>query len=318
MYPAARLAFCPNTYKHEMNSKHAELCDGWAHFHQDLSIAAHDAGNPIVSNGSQQSIGREANDCVFRCGTFYRSTRTSAMELCDIAQYRCTSLVNDRKNDRVKGRELPKRIKTVDQSGCACWFQFIVKWEINVCFHIELKKQSGHPFHLSHSKFIDPNLVALPTRLLTSDQIDSIVHVVNATSNNGSARNYIHGKFGKFISLMKATYLCRTENGDLNSPRYDTDQMMDNMAKSDEISFVSLSDVPIKDYFDVNSTGCDVTTMTMSTTKLFTGHVHYEPINESSAISSLATQINEERSERNLQKEQALFIAVAWIVKPAF
>jgi hypothetical protein len=193
-----------------------------------------------------------------------------------------------------------------------------VKWEINVCFYIELKKLSGHPFHLSHSKFIDLNLVAFPTHLLTSDQIDNIVHVVNATSNNRSACNYIHGKFGKFISLMKAAYLCRRGNGDLNSPRDDIDQMMDNMAKSDEIFFVSLSDEPIKDFFDVNSTVCDVTTITMSTTKSFTGHVHYEPISESSAISSLATQINEERSERNLQKKEALFIALAWIVKPAF
>jgi hypothetical protein len=94
--------------------------------------------------------------------------------------------------------------------------------------------------------------------------------------------------------------------------------MMDNMAKLDEISFVSLSDVPIKDYFDVKSTDCYVNTMTMLTTKSFTCHVHYEPINESSAISSLSAQINEERSEWNLQKEVALFIAVAWIVKPAF
>jgi hypothetical protein len=92
--------------------------------------------------------------------------------------------------------------------------------------------------------------VAVPMHLLTSDQIDNIVHIVNATSNNGCARNYIHGKFGKFISLMKAAYLCRRENGDLNSPRDDIDQMMDNMAKSDKISFVSLSYVPIKDYFD--------------------------------------------------------------------
>jgi hypothetical protein len=105
---------------------------------------------------------------------------------------------------------------------------------------------------------------------------------------------------------------------DLNSTRDDIDQMMDNMAKSDKISFVSLSDVPIKDYFDVKSTDCNVNTMTMSTTKSFTGHVHYEPTNESSAISSLSAQINEERSEQNLQKEEALFIAVAWIVKPAF
>jgi hypothetical protein len=92
MYPAGRLAFCPNTYKppifnDEMNSKNDESCNGWTDLLRDLSIAAHDAGNPIVSNGSQQSIGRETNNCVFRCGTFYRSTRTSAMELSDIGQY---------------------------------------------------------------------------------------------------------------------------------------------------------------------------------------------------------------------------------------
>ncbi len=78
--------------------------------------------------------------------------------------------------------------------------------------------------------------------------------------------------------------------------------MMDNMAKSDKISFVSLSDVPIKDYFDVKNTDCYVNTMTMSTTKSFNGHVHYETINESSAISSLSAQMNEERSDQNLQK----------------
>jgi hypothetical protein len=127
MYPAARLAFCPNTYKppssnDEMNSKHAESCNGWTDLHQDFSIAAHDAGNPIISNGSQQSIGREANNLVFRCETFYLSSKTSTMELSDIAQYRCMSLVNDWKNNHVKGRELPKRIKTVDQRGCACLF----------------------------------------------------------------------------------------------------------------------------------------------------------------------------------------------------
>jgi hypothetical protein len=240
------------------------------------------------------------------------------MELSDHAQYQCMSLVNDWKNNRVKGKHLPKRIKTVDQRGCACRFQFFVKWDMNVCFYIELKQQSGHAFHVSHTKFIHPNLVAVPTRLLTSDQIDYIVHIVNATSNNECARNYIHGKFGKFISLMKAAYLCRRENGDLNSPRDDIDQKMDNMVKSNKISSVSHSDVPIKDYFDVNTTDCDVDTITISTAKSFTGHVYYELINESSKISSLSAQINEERSERYLQKEEALFIAVAWIVKPAF
>jgi hypothetical protein len=162
---------------------------------RDSSIAAHDAGNLIVSNGSQQqqSIGRETNNCMLRCGIFYQSTRTSDMELSDFSQYQCTSLVNDQENNRVKGKHLPKRIKTVDQRGCECWFQFIVKCDINVCFYIELKQQSGHAFHFSHNKFIHPNLLAVPTRLLISDQIDKIAHIVNATLNNGCARNYIHG-----------------------------------------------------------------------------------------------------------------------------
>ncbi len=128
-----------------MNSKNAESCNEWTALRRDLSIAAHDAGNPIVSNGPQQSIGRETNNHVFRCGTFHCSSRTSAMELTDmeltdIAQYQRTSLVNNQKNNRVKGRELPKCIKTVDQRGCACRFQFILKWDINVAFYIELRQ----------------------------------------------------------------------------------------------------------------------------------------------------------------------------------
>jgi hypothetical protein len=52
MYPAARLAFCPNTYKppssdDEMTSNNSESCNGWTNLRRDLSIAAHDAGNPL-------------------------------------------------------------------------------------------------------------------------------------------------------------------------------------------------------------------------------------------------------------------------------
>ena len=69
---------------------------------------------------------------------------------------------------------------------------------------------------------------------------------MNATYNNGTARNYLHGKFGKFINLMKAANLCRRANGDLNSPKDDINLMMDNLVNSNEISFVSLLDVPVK------------------------------------------------------------------------
>ncbi len=92
IYPAVRLAFCPNTYKppsshDEMNSKNAESCNGWTALRRDLFIAAHDAGNPFVSNGSQQSIGRETHNRMFRCGTNHCCSRTSAMESTDSAHY---------------------------------------------------------------------------------------------------------------------------------------------------------------------------------------------------------------------------------------
>jgi hypothetical protein len=86
MYLAARLAFCPNTYKppssnDEMTSNNSESWNRWTDLCRALSIAAHDAGNPTVSNGSQQSIRRETKNW---------------------------SLVNDRKSNRVNRKHLPK------------------------------------------------------------------------------------------------------------------------------------------------------------------------------------------------------------------
>jgi hypothetical protein len=70
MYPAARLAFCANTYKppssnNELTSKNSESCNGWMDLRRDLSIAAHDAGNSFVFNGFKKSIGRETNKHIF-------------------------------------------------------------------------------------------------------------------------------------------------------------------------------------------------------------------------------------------------------------
>ena len=157
-----------------------------------------------------------------------------------------------------------------------------MKCFIDVCFFVDLRQCSGCPVHQSHPRFIDPTTVPLPTRLLTSDQIDNIVHVVNAMSNNGTACNYLHGKFGKFINLMKAAYLCRRANGDLNSPKDDINLMMNNLVNSNEISFMSLLDVPFKEYFHEHD-------------KLNTsGLVNYREIEDSSEIFSLLEPINEE------------------------
>jgi hypothetical protein len=173
-------------------------------------------------------------------------------------------------------------------------------------------------FHNSHPRFIEPQIVPIPTRLLTLDQIDNIVQVVNATSNNGAAHNYLHGKFGKFINLMKAAYLCMRENGNLQSAKDDIYLMMDNLVKSKDISFVSLADVSAKEYFDGHLHLDSSDTVTIATTKTFSGDVQCQEIDEESDISCLTQQIVQERDERNLDNEDTLFIGFAWILKPAF
>ena len=121
---------------------------------------------------------------------------------------------------------------------------------MNAYFYIELRQKSGCSLHISHTKNLDPGIISIPTRLLTTDQFMDVVHVSNATSNNGSGRNYLHSKFGLILSSMKAAYLSRRENGVIQSAEDDITLMMDNMYKSKEISFVSLADVPANDHCD--------------------------------------------------------------------
>ena len=214
-YPASRLVFCPIKYQppssnDKMSSKTSDQFIGWSDLRRDLLVSSFSAGNPIISNGSQHSSQCETKNRVFRCGIFHRASRTSNSTLYDDpVEYRNTSLVNDRQNNRESGKTMAKRIKVVDTRGaCSCKFQFTIKWELGNYFYIELRQRSGHAYHQSHPKHIDPNSVPIPTRLLTSEQIDNIVHIVHATSNNGTGRNCLVGKYGKFLNLMKTAYIC--------------------------------------------------------------------------------------------------------------
>ena len=79
-------------------------------------------------------------------------------------------------------------------------------------------------------------------------------------------------KYGKFLNLMKMAYICQWEHGDLKNARDDIDEMMDNLSKSDDISFVSLANVPVKEYFeDVPVQMSTTNTCTVSTSKSLQG-----------------------------------------------
>jgi hypothetical protein len=212
-----RLIFFPINYpppqtQNEMSSSIlTNLCKGWMRLCRDLLVAGLEHGNPLVYNGSQKS---NTNNRVFKCGVLYRSMRPSrAMEVFDKNPLQDTTLINDRKNNREDGIHGPKRIKMIDQRDCTCSFKFMVKWQIRVGFFIELEKYAGESFHCFHPKILDTSTIPYPSRLLTSEQIENTLHVVNANASLGAGRNFLCLSIGKFISLVKFSYLSQKASG---------------------------------------------------------------------------------------------------------
>ena len=96
--------------------------------------------------------------------------------------------------------------------------------------------------------------------------------------------------------------------------------MIDDFESSDEITFVALSDVPMKDMFpDLDKdTNDDTITISSYSYKSSPGSISSKKLNDDGHMPDLANKVAQERVEHNLSINENLFIAVAWVVKPAF
>ena len=212
------------------------------------------------------------------------------MEISPECPLQTTTLIYDRKNNRVDGIHGPKRRKTMDQRFCTCSFCFLVKWQLGVGFFIELDKCAGESFHCFHAKVLDPSSISFPARLLTIEQVQNTLDVVNATSNNGAGRNYLRLSIGKFVSLVKIAYLSQKANGKYQSTDNGIEHMISNFKDSNEISFISFSDVPIQEYIEgkvdeimeetTQMSMDDNTTVTVCTHKQDDNNITFTEIND--------------------------------------
>jgi len=301
-------------------------CTSWFALKRDIEIAAYDMGNPIISNGSTLSGksndgSRSRNNRRFICGTLGKTFKKSvAMPITKSMQYRETSIIKNRKNNRPDGQTGPKRRKVVG-STAKCPFSFTVKWD-HRGFYVELKQNAGDPYHKFHPQILKPTSMSFPTRLLTEEQLDDTKEVVSATCNKGVGRNFIRRKFGRFINSIKIAYLSsKSDNSKSNATKGDIVRMLDDFEHSDEISFTTLSDVPIDQLTDkLNDERCLSTqeTLTIASTK----HAKKTVVNTDIATLQYGEQIEaaakQERIERKLKSTDILFVAIAWLVTPAF
>ena len=195
---------------------------------------------------------------------------------------------------------------------------FLIKWDFLNGYYVELAKKCGNPYHHSHPKEFDPMSIPFPTRLITSQQREETMCVVNATCSKASGRNFMKGKMGKFISTNKIIYISNKSSGKHDSVKDDIEQMIDDFESSDEKTFVALSDVPMKDMFPDLDKDTNDDTITISSHKSSPGSISSKKLNDDGHMSDLANKVAQERVGRNLSFNENLFIAVAWVVKPAF
>jgi hypothetical protein len=223
--------------------------------------------------------------------------------------YRESLLVKNQNNNRKDGFHGLKSVKISDQSQCTCKFKF---WSNGIFL---MASMWYHHFHL---KVFDTTSIPFPTQLLTSQQREETMHVINATCSNASGRNFMKGKMGKFINTIKIIYLGNKTFGEHDSAKDDIEIMINDFESSDEISFIALSNVPIKEFFPDLGEDTKDDTVTISSYKSSPGCVISKQIKYHAGMSDLANKVAQERVECNLIVTENLFIVVAWIVKPAF
>lgn len=298
-------------------------CQGWIDLKRDIETSALDKGNPVISNGSN---GASNLNRVFKCPSCGRSSRNStAMAVTDDNPFRETSLVNDRQNNRKGGKTGPKKMRTskptnngVGANPLLCNFSATIKWD-EFAFFVELERNAGNPMHEHHPRIVDSSAMPFPTRLLTQEQIEDTRDVVRATSNRAVGRNFLKGRLGRFVDSVKIAYLGLRE--DKTDTADDITNMIDNFITSEEIAFTCISDVPISDLEDGNSSDKVVDpneTVTIITKKSSTGHVTNNDALTLPSLKPIETEAKKERKERSMTPADVLFIGIGWIVIPAF
>lgn len=335
-FPTVQLRFCPKAYPPPSSNeqmKGKETCPGWEDLKRDICISAHEAGNPVKSNGS--STGK-SSDRVFKCSGNDRHTKSRAMEVMGDNQYRKTSLVNnDKSNRRPKGKTKPRKAQAIskEEGDIICPFRFAINWDVH-SFFISLTRKAGMPEHRGHARPFDPSVIPFPTRLLTADQVKDTQHVVESACNKAAGRNFARSKFLRFINTLKIAYLDRKAGGGSLTANDDIANMIEGFKSSNEIMFSTLSDARPTDFDDDCSemdgdtssvgtarkdgnTGSDGT-ITVSTLKNDNGDVVNTPVSTIPELAPIEAIAKQERQERSLFDTEMLFISIAWLVLPMF
>ena len=145
-------------------------------------------------------------------------------------------------------------------------FGFYIKWG-EYGYYINLNRCSGQPMHIGHPRPISQHLISLPTRFMSEEMKYDARHAMDTLSRKAAGRNFIFGKFGKYVNTIKIAYLASSQK---YKGKCDIASMLETFQASDDIRFTCLSDIPVGDFVDNDDTTVSLeskTTITVSLSK---------------------------------------------------
>ena len=293
--------------------------EGWESLKNDIERAAWEGKCPVICNGQH---GVNSSSRAFICAVAGKHQKSKAQQGHTLSDFRSSSLVNDRKNQRKDGKKAPRRRKVALRTK-RCPFLFVVRWDAGG-FFIELTRKQGNPVHVGHPKSVNLEDATFPPRLLKEDERESIRQVKESTSNKGSARNFTKQTFGRYVSSVSIGNLFRDKSrkGE-DAVGGDISKMISNFEENPNVHYMTLSNVPVellksmdelKDRPVVNEKG----TLTISRRKCDNKTNIVMASDSSPELTEIDSKVMEERRERCLKPTETLFIAVAWMVVPLF
>jgi len=169
-----------------------------------------------------------------------------------------------------------------------------------------------HYPHLPH-----PETAPMPSWLLSQEQKQTAIHVMNSSSDKGSCRNFLFRTMGSYFNNIKLAYLDRKEKSH-DKTSDDIHNMLQNFETSDDIKFRTLSDVPVSELKNLDIERGPAETLTISTNKDDEGRLINKAIDNDPTLAPISDSAKKTRLTRKMQYLQYLFISIAWIILPAF
>ena len=87
-----------------------------------------------------------------------------------------------------------------------CKFGFVIKCN-EYGYYVNLERRAGQHMHIGHHRPINPEFISLPSRLMSDEMKRDACHAMDAQTSKAAGRNFIFGKFGKYINSIKIAYL---------------------------------------------------------------------------------------------------------------